>query len=120
MAFKKGQVANPRGRPKGARNKRSVAAEALTKLAVKGKKTPLEFLLALLTNEKADLGLRMEAAKAALPYCHKKMPTDVNVENPSGTGIAGGVMLVPPTEDLASWSVRAAEAQKELKKQVTH
>jgi hypothetical protein len=120
MAFKKGQVANPKGRPRGAKNKRTVATEVLTRLAVKGKKTPLEFMLALVANEKADLFLRMEAAKAALPYCHKKMPTDVNVENPSGNGIAGGVMLVPATEELKTWAQRAAAAQAQLKKEVIH
>jgi hypothetical protein len=37
------------------------------------KQTPLEYLLAVMRDESVDLRLRIAAAKAALPYCGKKV-----------------------------------------------
>lgn len=77
--FKKGQVANPAGRPKGARNKETVMLETAAAMAKRFKITPLEYMLMVINNEKASMTLRLDAAKAAAPYMHKKMPTELNL-----------------------------------------
>lgn len=38
----------------------------------KSKRDPLQFLLDRMDDEFEEMGTRMEAAKAALPYCHSK------------------------------------------------
>jgi hypothetical protein len=58
------------GRP---RNKDTII-EAIKK---KGKKTPLDFMLAVMWNKEATLGARLEAAKCAAPYVHRKMPLEI-------------------------------------------
>ena len=79
MAFQKGQVANPKGRPKGSKNKKDEMIANLTQQAIDGGLTPLDFFLSNLRNEGLPLGFRHENAKAAAPYCHRKMP--IAIEN---------------------------------------
>lgn len=72
------------GRPKGARNKASVAREA--EIAESGK-TPLEFLLDIMRDESADMEIRMSAAKAAAPFVHPRLANqtlvaDIEVTQP--------------------------------------
>jgi len=52
------------------------------KIKAQGKKAPLEFLLSVMHNENVPLGLRMDAAKASMPYVHKKLP---QTEDDQGT-----------------------------------
>ena len=75
----KGQSANPRGRPKGARSKTTLEREA--KLAASGM-LPLDFFLAMLRDETIKVGGkdyeptmadRMWAAEKAAPYIHPKL-----------------------------------------------
>ena len=71
------------GRPKGSRNKASVAREA--EIAESGK-TPLEFLLDIMRDESADMEMRMSAAKAAAPFVHPRLANqtlvaDIDVTN---------------------------------------
>lgn len=47
------------------------------KLKAEGKESPLEFLLRVMHNTKVPTVARMEAAKSAAPYIHKKMPLDL-------------------------------------------
>lgn len=58
------------GRPKGARAK-------ATELAVQRAGTdgilPLEFMLAIMRDEEADVTLRIDMAKAAAPYVHARL-----------------------------------------------
>ncbi len=35
--------------------------------------TPLDFLMSLVADPKTDLPVRVDAAKAALPYCHPRL-----------------------------------------------
>lgn len=80
MPFKKGEVANPNGRPKGSRNKKDIFMEAITKQALDGGILPLDFMLQITRDETMPVGFRFECAKAAAPYCHRKMPQAVEVQ----------------------------------------
>ena len=57
------------GRPRGARNKRPTYQAV--KAMAEGEKTPLDFLLGVMRDEKQDIQLRLMAAKAAAPYVHR-------------------------------------------------
>jgi len=39
---------------------------------------PLDYLLEVVRDKKAKKRDRMDAAKAAAPYCHKRMPQDID------------------------------------------
>lgn len=76
------------GRTKGTPNKATAAKEAL--IAASGL-TPLEYMLSVLRDAKADDAARMEAAKSAAPYCHpKRAPVD-------GEGNEAGLTLTVVT-----------------------
>lgn len=79
MAFVKGQVANPNGRPKGSRNRKDVIALELTKQAITDGIMPLDFFLSNLRNPELPMAFRHDNAKAAAPYVHRKMP--IAIEN---------------------------------------
>jgi hypothetical protein len=62
------------GRKKGSPNKATAAKAA--QVAASGV-TPLDLLLQIMRDESADLGMRLDAAKAAAPYVHPKLhPVD--------------------------------------------
>jgi len=61
------------GRPKGAKNRRTILLEEGNRLASKGGVTPLEHLLSVMRDERKPLRDRLEAAKAAAPYCHPRL-----------------------------------------------
>ena len=61
------------GRPKGAKNRRTLMLEEGNRLASKGGLTPLEHLLSVMRDETKPLRDRLEAAKAAAPYCHPRL-----------------------------------------------
>ena len=64
------KVKRPRGRPKGSKNTASVARQE--QIARTGL-TPLEFMLARMRDETADMRDRVYAANAAAPYVHPKL-----------------------------------------------
>lgn len=57
------------GRPKGSKNKRSLASQLE---AVGDGPTPLEFLIGVYQDEGKPEVMRMDAAKAAAPYVHSR------------------------------------------------
>ena len=57
-----------------------------------GEKTPLDFLLGVMRDEKHDIQLRVTAAKAAAPYVHRALKS---VEQ---SGADGGLQRV-----IVSW-----------------
>lgn len=79
MAFVKGQVANPHGRPKGSKNKRDIIADMLREQAISSGLLPLDFFLSVMRSDEMPLGVRFEAGRAAAPYVHRKMP--IAIEN---------------------------------------
>jgi hypothetical protein len=66
----KGRTNNPGGRPKGAKNKATVATE---KAVAKSGLTPKDYLLSVMRDEDIDRDTRIEAAKAVAPYVHPKL-----------------------------------------------
>lgn len=78
--FQPGQVANPNGRPKGARNKKDIIAEQLTQQAISEGLMPLDFFLSVLRSPEAPMGMRFECGKAAAPYVHRKMPIAIETD----------------------------------------
>jgi hypothetical protein len=68
--FPPGISGNVRGRPKGARNRRT---RAVLEAAEAGGDMPLDFLLRLMRDPSAPITRRLEAAKAAAPFLHPKL-----------------------------------------------
>jgi hypothetical protein len=68
--FRPGISGNPRGRPRGSRNKRSLTQIEATQA---GGQMPLDFMLAVMRDENLPPERRLEAAKAAAPYCHGRL-----------------------------------------------
>ena len=94
------------GRPKGSPNKIKLDvtdAVERVKLALAEGVTPLEYLLEVMRDESLAIELRLEAAKAAAPFCHRRQPVDLNVETDMSAWVPPPVVLVygpPPDLDL--------------------
>lgn len=74
MAGRKPGAPKTGGRVKGTPNKATAAKAA--QIAASGL-TPLDYLLSIMRDEKADEAKRIDAAKAAAPYVHpKRQPVD--------------------------------------------
>jgi hypothetical protein len=66
-------LAKTGGRKKGTKNKRTIALEQ----AAKEGNTPLQFMLDTMRDDKVDMALRCDMAKAAAPYLHaRRAPED--------------------------------------------
>ena len=80
------------GRPTGAVNK--VTAEKRAEVEASGL-TPLDFMLRVLRDESAEDNKRLDAAKAAAPYCHARL---------TAVELSGAVAGMTHEEWLASLS----------------
>jgi uncharacterized protein DUF5681 len=68
--FKAGTSGNPRGRPKGSRNKRT---RAVLEAAAAGGELPLDYMLGVMRDPTVSAKRRDEMAKAAAPYLHSRL-----------------------------------------------
>lgn len=103
------KTGNPRGRPKGARNKRTEAVEERMREAAErlGDVIPEAFqgdahtlLMAVYKDPAHDWPLRIEAAKAAIGY---EKPKLASVDN-TGDAVKRAVVRIPPkAEDTQEW-----------------
>jgi hypothetical protein len=74
--FQPGTSGNPSGRRRGAASRRTIAAM----VAAHG--SPLEFLLRVMSDEKAKMSDRLDAAKAALGFVHRRLPEHTEASCP--------------------------------------
>lgn len=70
------------GRRKGSRNKAGL--QILSKKAAALNMTPLDYLISVYTDELAERHERIDAAKAAAPYIHKKQPQEQQLTGKDG------------------------------------
>lgn len=104
--FGKGNNANPNGR-KG-KNGGGGLAKALTILETRRKYlaehgvTPLEFLLSVVHDPTAHMDYRLEAARSAMPYVHRKMPIAIEGGDPTKPIVfeASALTMLQPAEKM--------------------
>ena len=90
------------GRKKGSPNKKS--AELIAKVEASGL-TPLEYMLSVLRDANASVHERMDAAKNAAPYVHRRL---ASVEH-SGEVTTNYVAVLPAdVESVEQWEQRYA------------
>jgi hypothetical protein len=103
--FRKGQSGNPSGRRRGRVSKQTIA------ILVKTYGSPLEFLLQTMSDPKAKMADRLDAAKAAIGFVHRRLPEYSNDYCPP--------LEEPPPPSKAELANREAfnKQQAELAKQ---
>jgi hypothetical protein len=75
-------LAKTGGRKKGTKNKRTITLEQ----AAKEGKTPLQFMLDTMRDDKVEMALRCDMAKASAPYVHaRRAPGTKEGETPAFT-----------------------------------
>ena len=74
---------NRKGKPKGAKAKIDrFTMDERQRLAKECGTTPLEFMLSLMVDPRESKSVRLDAAKYAAPYMHKKMPVGLEIMKP--------------------------------------
>ena len=86
------------GRPKGAKNKTSIAKEA-----AKGGELPLEYMLRVMRDKNADISRRDSMAEKAAPFLHAKLASVTH------TGANGGPILTRDVSKLTDEQLDAIE-----------
>ena len=77
------------GRPKGSKNKRTIALEEAA-----GGELPKGFMLRLMRDESQPMPLRADMAKAVAPYCHPRLNA---IEHTGENG--GGIQIILNEDD---------------------
>lgn len=98
--WKKGQSGNPAGGKKGVlrRFMDQKTAEDRIKLADEAGMTPLQFLLSVMVDQEHRMDDRIDAAKTAAPYYHRKMPIAVETNTPGQTLDIAALAKLPKGE----------------------
>lgn len=82
------------GRKKGGHNKLTEEAVAKANDGL----SPLDYLLSVFRDTDADEARRIDAAKAAAPYCHAKLqPVDKDGDTTQKVAATGALVWHPPT-----------------------
>lgn len=98
-AWEPGTSGNPAGRPKGVISYRDLlTAEDRARIADAAGCTPLQYLLSVMLDQESPQGVRLDAAKAAAPYMHRKMPIAVELPN-AAPGLDVAKLLALPRAD---------------------
>lgn len=98
------------GRPKGTRNKRTLAQHD----ALKGGLTPLEYFAGLYQDEECPTAIRLDAAKAAAPYVHQRLAiTEQIIHHDKAVAEMSEPELVAIITEEGSGTGTADEAQGE-------
>ena len=87
------------GRTKGTKNKKTLTKLAALTRDIAKNETPLDFLLRVMRNGRLGLPVRMDAAKAALPFVHPKLAhVQLNSDQRQQIEIVGGLPNVRAKE----------------------
>ena len=91
------------GRPKGAKNRRTLLREEASRRAANTGVSPLEFLLRIMRDENKSKEVRIAGAKAALPYCLPRLSAShVTVDGQ----VSHEVWLVRLSKEIAKEDLR--------------
>ena len=94
------------GRPPGSKNKRTLMLEEGNRQAAKGGFSPLAYLLRMMRDKTLDKAIRLDAAKAAAPYCHPRVSATHTTE-------ASGEMSHAEWVEQMAADLEAHDAQQE-------
>lgn len=98
-AWEPGTSGNPKGRPPGVVSYRDLlTAEDRARIADAAGCTPLQYLISVMLDREQAQFTRLDAAKAAAPYMHRKMPIAVELPN-NAQGLDVAKLLALPRED---------------------
>lgn len=98
-AFKPGQSGNLNGRPKGSIAYRDrLSIQERIKMAEEAGCTPLQFMVSVMLEPENALAMRLDAAKFAAPYFHRKMPISVELPNTAPQFDVAKLVALPADE----------------------
>lgn len=78
--WKKGTSGNPAGRPPGAKDKRTRMWQAAQEISLRYRISPLEYMVSIVNDPRHYPKVRLEAAKAAAPYLHARLPLRIETD----------------------------------------